>query len=145
MQAHLDLCRECRRFCRQMTELIETLDDLRAASERPASPVKPTRWIRRTGPRLAKAAAILIIVGAAIYVALWHRPSDGKRTANVSTDARTIAESTTAPVEKQKAFVELTGESADAFLAVEQPTRQPRVHLFVLYPTVRNQSPKHNL
>jgi hypothetical protein len=136
--AHLVSCAECRRYKAQMTDLLGGLEYLRSASER-----RPVRW--RAWPavafRLKIAAAILIVCGT---ILLMVRPFTGKSikaTVPPANEARSFAKTlkmTTGEPEIPQPIVKLHQESAQRLLAVQYKTDNPKVHLFVLYPTARS-------
>jgi predicted anti-sigma-YlaC factor YlaD len=132
---HLSTCEACRLYARQMQELLSGLDELRretagiAVSRARTTDPRHKRWsLVRWAGWLSAAAAIAAVLLARTT---WN-PRPSPSATQVASPAVATNEAT--------CQVDLEAESAENFIAVEQPTSQPRVRVYMLVPTVRQQS-----
>ena len=122
LDAHAEKCESCGLMRTQFQAMGQGFDWLTEHSEilPQAAPAEPT-IIR--GPWIRRAAAIAVAAAACVtlYVALpFSRPS-GEHEVAVN------------PPPKPKLEFHLTGESFDKYLAVEQESTVPNVHIVWLY------------
>ncbi len=122
LQTHTETCESCSVMRTQFRAMAKGFDWLAEQSQvvPSAAPAEPT-IIR--GPWIRRAAGIAVAAAAcvALYVASpFGRPS-GKHEAAV------------VPPPQSKLEFHLTGESFDKYLAVEQESTEPNVHIVWLY------------
>jgi predicted anti-sigma-YlaC factor YlaD len=130
MNAHFESCLECKKYKKQMADLLGVLDDLRSESEEGPVQSRPTTQLRRAiGFWMKIAAGIMIVLGTTIFLATQHQN-------HKPTDMPVIVSRSVDEV-PQTSIVGLKQESARTLLAVQCKTDHPRVHLFVLYPLAR--------
>ncbi len=132
LDAHVDICADCRRYADQMRALNDAFDQLRRESEIPQAPAAP--WYGR----LARiAAAVLIAAGAGWYL-IRSRPSDDRapvvRIAHSPVEPTQAVQPPRGASPMPVASVELTGKSASSFVAMPRESGHPRVHVYILYP-----------
>lgn len=134
MQVHLRTCDECRRYSRQMADLIDGLNALRLASQNvPHSMVRQPVQKRSGLLRFARAAAIVFAVfGTLLYVANSYR--HWPEVQSVGNRPHVIGQESGGRVPEPKAHVELTGQSEKTQLVVVRDSGNPQVHLFSIYP-----------
>ena len=122
LQTHTETCESCGLRRAQFREMEQGFDWLAEQSEvvPQAAPAEPT-IIR--GPWVRRAAAIAVAAAAcvALYLASPFGGSPGEREVVVNP-----------PPEPMLQF-RLTGESFDKYLAVEQESTEPNVHIVWLY------------
>ncbi len=122
LQTHTETCESCGLMRTQFRAMEKSFDWLAEQSEvvPQAAPAEPT-IIR--GPWVRRAAGIAVAAAAcvALYLALpFGGPQDG---VEIASDQ---------PPESKLEF-QLTGESFDKYLAVEQESAAPNVHIVWLY------------
>ncbi len=121
LQTHTETCGPCGRMRRQLQAMEQGFDWLTGHSEivPQATPAEPMiirgPWVRRAAGIIAAAACL------ALYLALPFGRSPRERQVVVIP-----------PPESQFQF-QLTGESFDKYLAVEQESTEPNVHIVWLY------------
>ncbi len=122
LQTHTGTCESCGLMRTQFRAMEQGFDWLAEQSEfiLQAAPTRPTiirgPWLRRVAAIAAAAAACVTL-----YLALpFSRPS-GEHEVAVN------------PPPEPKLEFHLTGESFDKYLAVEQKSNQPNVHIVWLY------------
>ena len=122
LQTHADTCESCGVMRRQFQAMEEGFDWLTEHSDvvSQATPAESTiihgQWTRRVAGFAVAAAACV-----ALYVALPFGRSPGER------------EVVVIPPPEPKLQFQLTGESFDKYLAVEQESTEPNVHIVWLY------------
>ncbi|MFA5863552.1 MAG: hypothetical protein WC975_02590 [Phycisphaerae bacterium] len=149
VKVHLDECADCRRYCRQMTNLDEALGYLRQISEHRASVAKsPGKWQIWFPPLVRIAAVLALAAGTIFYLARPHQAAQEKPTHPRIVAQRQAGEKiapNTAPAGEPKTneTIQLAEVSAQNMLAVQCPTANPRVHLFKLYPIMDGSKDKN--
>ena len=122
LQTHTETCHSCDLIRTQLQAMEQGFDWLaeQSAVVPQAAPAEPT-IIR--GPWLRRAAAIAAAAAACVtlYVALPFGRSPGER------------EVVVIPPPEPKLQFQLAGESFDKYLAVEQESTEPNVHIVWLY------------
>ena len=147
---HLAECAACQQYTAEMQRIVDVLDELRRDTESivsraPAPSARedggePQWWNPRWVTSLTRAAAVLAILvgGGALYYAsqraMWG-PVDTDDTVKVVTDStpepcEAVVETPSDP----RLGISLRAESAKRMLAVAQPTSQPDVQMYWLYP-----------
>ncbi len=125
LQAHIETCGACRELQTQFKAMVEGFEWLAEDSEmvpQTASAIIRLSWARRVA--VAAAAAIVLWVA-------WPFGRPSEQTHFVSSGESIPHQ----PTESKFEF-ELVGESFDKYLAVEQESIEPKVHIVWLY---RNQ------
>ena len=153
MELHLGGCEDCRRYCAQMQAMADALDHLRVVSERggpvAVQPQRRAGWGALQVGRIA--AAIALVVGAGLYVAMRQRGAVDERAVVVAppTPAATQRQATEEPAGRSepgpRAWIRLTGEFTNAYLVERRDSGHPRVHVFKLYPLVQRESDEKDL
>lgn len=135
LEEHLSDCSDCRAYADRLDLLLTGLTLLRERTENVAR--RPVSMpIRKVSPlsvaRLPHWAGLAAAVAAALTVVLWtgrpDRPLAPTGTPRVATEPDRSATPTT---------LSLGEPSADAYIALQQETSEPRVHVFMLIPTLR--------
>jgi hypothetical protein len=141
LTSHLTGCAVCRAYIADLEAVTGALAELRDASSghrrnrnrgitaphRLAAPSAPNEHLR--GGRIA--ATIALVLGAGLVT--WRSlPPES---------SRELGSPVPTALPPQPARVALLDASADAYIPVERSTRQPRVHLFVLFNSAESTGP----
>ncbi len=128
LQAHVETCESCRVLRAQFKAMVEGFEWLAEESETvpQTAPAEPTiirlPWVRRAAGFAVAAAAVIALLVA------WPFGGSSEHTRLVSSH-----ESTTDQPGGSRFEFELLGESFDTYLAVEQESSDPHVHIVWLY------------
>lgn len=125
LQAHVETCESCRALQAQFKAMAEGFEWLAEESEtvpQTAPAIIRLSWARRVGGAATAAAAVIALLVA------WPFGGSSEHTRFVSSD-----ESTTDQPGGSRFEFELVGESFEKYLAVEQESSDPHVHIVWLY------------
>lgn len=119
MADHLKSCADCRAFHAEMSAITASLDRLAVAPMTATVEAPKAGRLVRFAPVLAVAAAVALFIGAT-----WIFRSPSMPAPVAGTTPALVA-----------ADITLKGESAERYLAVAQPSSNPRVRVYWLYDT----------
>jgi len=150
LDSHLNSCEKCRRYAGQMSRIVDVLDELRNETESMVPRQTEGRadrsevcrrraWRIFLWPATGIAAAVVIAITASLFYLVDRNGimvNPVVPLMEIPPPRDTVERSSVSP----RLGISLRGESAQRFLAVEQPVSQDNVQVFWLYPAVASAS-----